>query len=218
MPGLGPAAHSYPEVATLDVDPHRAERDAPGHGVLLLDDAGLRGDRGLRVPRVGQLVVGGLGQRHHLAALFAPGYGQPLLFEDAPRFLVAVLVNGLLGLEHQHAELAPAHRRKAVPMQADVPGVGGDGCGHKRTAGVGLKTAGVRVGQMRATGRAFVGRADADLVQVPCAARLGVLGKPDLFPDPRLKVVALRAAHIPITLVGRLVQLMELLPGPSALG
>jgi serine acetyltransferase len=51
-------------------------------------------------------------------------------------------------------------------MQADMPGVSGGRCGDKRATRVGFKARSVRVGQMRPTGSALVGRADADLVHV----------------------------------------------------
>ena len=93
----------------------------------------------------------------------------------------------------------------------------GDSRSHKGTTRISLKASCVCVGQVRPTSRALVGRADADLVQVPCAAGLRVLGEPDLLPQPGLKVVALRATHIPVTLVRAFVQLMELLPSRPAL-
>ena len=218
MPGLGPAAHDNPEVATLDVDAHRSEGDATLRCVLLLDDPALRRDHGLGVPSVTHLVIGRFRRADHLPTLLAPGHGQPLLFEDAPWLLVAVLVGRLLGLEHQHAQLAPAHRRERVPMQADVSGVRGRSRGDERAAGVGLQPCRVIVWEQRTTAGALVGRPDADLVQVPRTAGLRILGEPNLLPHPGLEMVALRTPHVPVTLVGRLVQLMKLLPGQTTLG
>ena len=167
MPGLSPAPNDHPEVTALNVDAHRAEWDAPLRCVRLLDDPALRRDHGLGVPRVAHLVVGGLDRADHLSTLFAPGHRQPLLLKLHPGVIVAVLVDRLLGLEHQHTELAPAHRRKCVPVQADVTAVGCGGRSDEGAAGVSLDARGVRVRQERSAGRTLVGRAGVDSLQIP---------------------------------------------------
>ena len=90
MPGLRPPADDHPEVAALNVDAHRAERDAPGRCALAVGDLGLRGDHGFRVPVVAHLVVGGLGHVGYLSALLGPCQGEPLLFPDPTSVFTAV--------------------------------------------------------------------------------------------------------------------------------